>query len=250
MVGPLEDEFYDNPSGDFAWGPLAFGHLRPEEVYQAVFDFGCGCGRDARRLMLQRSVPRKYLGADVSKPMVRWCVENLSPRNESFRFFHHDVYSPTYGPHNAKVRTAPLPGEDGGFTLFNAHSVFSHLFFDQAEFYLGEAKRLLCEAGIIRSTWFFFDKRVFPTMTSEQHCIFLQLEDPTQAVYYDVHDALDLFRGLGLAVIDVIWTSHYGFQTEVFLGNRAVYGDISGSLEIPDTVLGACADPARLWRGR
>ena len=48
LVGPLDDAFYENASGDFIFPQV------PEQAYVSVFDFGCGCGRQARQLMQQR----------------------------------------------------------------------------------------------------------------------------------------------------------------------------------------------------
>jgi len=64
LVGPTEDKDYDNPTGDLVYPQI------PGELYETVFDFGCGCGRIARQLMLQRAVPKHYLGIDVNRRMI------------------------------------------------------------------------------------------------------------------------------------------------------------------------------------
>ena len=51
LVGPTELDVYDNPTGALVYPWL------PAENYQKVFDFGCGCGRVARQLILQRPEP-------------------------------------------------------------------------------------------------------------------------------------------------------------------------------------------------
>ena len=52
IVGPLDDIYYDNPTGDYVFGPLSFAGKPPEQIYESVFDFGCGCGRNARQVQL------------------------------------------------------------------------------------------------------------------------------------------------------------------------------------------------------
>lgn len=47
-VGPTEEKYYENPSGC-----LVFERNIPAENYRTIFDFGCGCGRVARQLILQ-----------------------------------------------------------------------------------------------------------------------------------------------------------------------------------------------------
>jgi len=57
LVGPTDEALFDNPNGD-----LHFPDLSPE-AYESVVDFGCGCGRVARRLMLQKPAPKRTSGS-------------------------------------------------------------------------------------------------------------------------------------------------------------------------------------------
>ena len=245
IVGPTEEEFFDNPTGDFIWGELSFTGKEPTEVYDSVFDFGCGCGRNCRQLLLQHHPPQKYVGIDVSGQLIQWCKKNLEPINSNFRFHHHPVYCPfpEYGAlDNPKVRTAPFPVESDSFSLFNAHSVFTHLFLDQTEYYLNEAKRILKKDGIIRSTWFLFDKRVFPVLGPDQNCLYIDEVNPTQAVYYDINYVFDLLSKLGFSLLHAEWTKQYGFQTLFYFGRSEVYTGLS-EIEIPETIVGSKANP-------
>ena len=144
-VGPTDPADYENPSGT----PIYAGFDVPLETYEAVFDFGCGCGRVARQLLQQDPKPRSYVGIDVNNGLVEWCQENLSPVDQNFRFFHHDVYSPNYAPGNRLQLALPLPANDGEFTLVIAHSVFTHLTRTQAEYYLSEIRRILGPRGMM-----------------------------------------------------------------------------------------------------
>lgn len=89
---PSTTTSYDNPSGS-----LTYPYL-PPTAYEAVFDFGCGCGRVARRLMLQRRRPSRYVGIDLHAGMINWCRKNLAPQAPEFTFLHHDVYNVHFNP--------------------------------------------------------------------------------------------------------------------------------------------------------
>src|SRR6185436_13943659 len=84
LVGTTDEAHYDNPTGEPLWG-------LPREAFDLVLDWGCGCGRLARKLLLQREPPRRYLGVDLHRGMVRWCSEHLAPLAPGFEFVHQDV---------------------------------------------------------------------------------------------------------------------------------------------------------------
>ena len=106
MVGPTDPRFFDNPGG----GPIYAGFGLPLEAYESVFDFGCGCGRQARQLLQQTPRPRRYVGIDTNREMVEWCRANLTPVDPAFQFRHHDVYSPSYAPENSIRPGRAVPG--------------------------------------------------------------------------------------------------------------------------------------------
>jgi len=82
LVGPTELSAYDNPGGTLVYPWL------PAETYETVFDFGCGCGRVARQLVLQRPSPTSYVGIDLHAGMIEWCQQNLRPAAPNFNFYH------------------------------------------------------------------------------------------------------------------------------------------------------------------
>lgn len=67
LVGPVEEGFYDNPTGGFVWGDLTLGPLGPGEAYRRVFDFECDCGRTARQLQLQK-LPPEFRNLTYAQP--------------------------------------------------------------------------------------------------------------------------------------------------------------------------------------
>jgi SAM-dependent methyltransferase len=157
IVGPTDPEDFDNPRGE----PIYDGFGVPVDAYEAVFDFGCGCGREARRLLQQNPRPRRYVGVDAHKTLIHWCQRNLSPISPDFQFLHHDVYSPLYSTENKLQLTEPFPVGDREFSLIVAISIFTHLCLQQTEYYLAEITRILKPRGVALTTWFFFDRASF-----------------------------------------------------------------------------------------
>jgi SAM-dependent methyltransferase len=217
LIGPTADEAFENPSGDAVFREQLPKDCDTDRIYRRVFDFGCGCGRQARQFMLQSKPPEHYVGIDISRDMIAWCKRHLTPCNPHFRFQHHDVFSLTYAPENSKRRTRPLEFEDGSFTLVNAHSVFTHLYEDQATHYLREITRVLDDNGLIRATFFTMNRDWFPVLAPFQHSIFLNEIDPTQAVYFDWRWIQNLFGECGLRIAAVHWPKTKGFQFPIIL---------------------------------
>jgi len=205
LVGPLEDDAYDNPRGN----PV-FAHL-PPEVYESVVDLGCGCGRVARQLIQQRPQPQRYLGLDLHRGMVRWCEQNLAPSAPQFRFRHHDVRNVGLNP-DGQALTLPLPVEDDSATLVVGVSVFTHMLPDQTIHYLHEAARVLVPSGLLVATWFLFDKLDFPYMQEFQNALYINLEDPSNAVSFDRTWVRGQARNAGLTIVHAARPAVRGFQ--------------------------------------
>lgn len=216
MVGPTDPEAFDNPSGAEVYAQ--YGVTR--EQYDSVLDFGCGCGRMARQLLQQNPRPRRYVGVDIHQGMIDWCKRYLAPRDPNFQFFHHDVYAPGYAPRNTLQLGQPLPVADGQTTLVIAHSVFSHLFRTQTEYYLRELARILSPGGVAFTSWFFFDRESFPFLSEGPYCLFASEVDPTQAVLYDRKWFIEAVREAGLVVSRTTPPEIPGHQWLVFLTKR------------------------------
>jgi SAM-dependent methyltransferase len=178
-VGPTDTAVFDNPTGD-----LVFPHL-PIEAYDAVFDFGCGCGRLGRKLIQQTPRPRSYLGVDLHLPVVAWAQENLAPHASGFEFAHHDVRYEPWNPGEDKPDVRPFPTGDDSRSLVIAFSVFTHLIEAHAEYYMEEVGRVLRPGGYFYSTWFLFDKVYFPMMQDFQNVLFINDLNPANATIFD-----------------------------------------------------------------
>ena len=179
LVGPTDPAEFDNPHGSLVLPGIA------AERYDAVFDWGCGCGRLARQLIQQQPRPRRYLGVDLHRGMVEWCQNNLTPHAPGFEFRHHDVFELAFNPGPDKATWLPFPAEDSAFSLAIAWSVFTHVNQEQAERYLYEMRRILRPDGVLLCTWFLFDKADFPMMQDFQNALFINDLNPTGAVIFD-----------------------------------------------------------------
>jgi SAM-dependent methyltransferase len=94
----------------------------PLESMRSILDFGCGCGRVARRW---RDLPGAVHGTDFNATLVEWCRANLP-----FGTFR------TNGPE------PPLEYGDDSFDLVYALSVLTHLPVDAQERWLDELARV------------------------------------------------------------------------------------------------------------
>lgn len=198
LVGPTDEAAFDNPDGS-----LVYPYLEPEQ-YQRVFDFGCGCGRVARQLILQTPRPERYLGIDLHRGMIEWARRNLTRAAPNFEFQHHDVYNRAFNPGDDLPETAPFPVGDESFTLVNALSVFTHLTERQTAFYMREASRILAPDGILHASFFLIDKKQFPMMMENNNALYLTYEDPSSAVLYDRNWIVSLAAETGLTLVQVI----------------------------------------------
>ncbi len=194
LVGPTDEASFENPSGApiFGVSPERFDH---------VLDFGCGCGRLARQMLQQATRPRQYTGFDLHKGMIRWCRTNLVPHASGFTFLHHDVANRSFNPGWRKPALRPMPVADASISLLIALSVFTHTIQPHAEYYLREAARVLRPDGELAASFFLFEKRFFPMMQDFQNALYINLDDPWNAVIFDREWLEASLRELGLGVV-------------------------------------------------
>jgi SAM-dependent methyltransferase len=209
LVGTTDPSLFDNPSR----GPV-FAGMDPAR-YPTVLDFGCGCGRLARKLIQQQPQPERYVGLDLHRGMIDWCNQNLAPCAPTFEFQHHDVFYEAFNPGKDKPLFAPLPFADGEFSLVVASSVFTHLTQPQAESYMAEMSRVLAPGGALLTTWFLFDKHDFPMMQANQNTLFINEFDIRNAVIYDRGWLLAAAANVGLILFEVRPPGIRGFQWEL-----------------------------------
>lgn len=239
LVGPTELDVYDNPTGSLVYPYLA------ESSYRSVLDFGCGCGRVARQLILQRPRPARYVGIDLHAGMIDWCNQNLRPAAPEFSFHHHDVFNVLSNPGREKPLMAPFPVNSSEFTLVNALSVFTHLTQEQAEYYLRECARILAPNGILHASWFLFDKADHPMMSSQHSALYVSYVDPSAAVIFDRAWLRNAAASMGLRIVQVIPPGIRGYQWLVLMTPRIDLPEVELP---PDTAPRGIVDANRVAR--
>jgi SAM-dependent methyltransferase len=239
VVGPTDDKDWDNPHGGWAFEPPSIAlHAPLEEIFSRIFDFGCGAGRHARKVLMQDKLPELYVGLDVSPSLIAWCRENLQPLAPGFEFLHHDVWSQNYAPDNTRRSYDAFPVPHEHFTFVNAHSVFTHLLQGDSSYYLKEIFRILRHGGLCRLTGLFFNRAMFPVLAPHQNSLYVNDMDITQAVYYDWSWFVGEIHAVGFRMVDVKWTKSPGFQNDVWLLRGDQLPDRSEDLIPPSTVVG------------
>lgn len=236
-VGPVDPAFYRNPHRIDV-----FAHERPDIDYRRVFDFGCGCGRLARQMLFQRSRPEAYRGVDLNRASVDWCHANLTAALPQFSFEHLDVFNRGFNPEGS-ADPLPLPDPDGSASLVVAHSVFTHILQPQCEHYVRQCARIMRRpGGLFRSTWFLFDKRMYPMMQDFQNALYINLDDPTNAVIYDFTFVRGLFGAAGLTIAQIIPPEVRGFQWILY---AVPLGEAEpAAFPVDDAPIGRMAPPA------
>lgn len=104
--------------------------MRPEQ-FDGILDFGCGCGRVARRWKGLAGIR----GSDLSVEAIAWCRENLG-----------------FAEFATNGTTPPLPYADGSFDFVYALSVFTHLAADLQRAWMEELHRVLRPGGVLLIT--------------------------------------------------------------------------------------------------
>jgi hypothetical protein len=132
----------------------------------------------------------------------------------------------------------PIKHFGSGFTLIEANSVFTHLHADQMEFYLEQMRTMLAPLGMIRGTWFLFNKKCFPVMNERQNTIFVDELDTTAAVYYDWLYFINLLKSMNYRIVKIEWSPFVGFHNRFYLAASERFEDLSGATPPGSSVLG------------
>lgn len=224
-VGPTDPERYDNPDGS-----LVYPDFAPDR-YTSVFDFGCGCGRVARQLILQVPRPSRYVGVDVHPAHIAWCRENLQPAAPGFEFHHHDVFDKLVNAGADKAEVLPFPVSDESVTLFESLSIFTHIVERQLAFYLREAARVLRPDGEMNASFLLFEKADFPVLDSGRNALYIDDSYPPAAVHYDREWLQQSLSTAGLSVVRIAQLPETrGYQWRLVLARS---GSGVAGLEIP-----------------
>ena len=154
-VGPLRS--FESSGAEFMSYLRLIARLRPDE---SILDIGCGCGLMALYLKDFLGTKSSYVGVDLHKPSVRWCLRNITPRYPNFDFEHINVNNHVFNPrggHRAEVFSFPYG--DSTFDIILLKSVFTHMRPPEVDNYLKEVSRLLSAGGRCLTTFFLLNEK-------------------------------------------------------------------------------------------
>ena len=103
-----------------------------QQGFEALLDFGCGCGRVLRHWA---ELPARLHGSDYNPNLVRWCADNLPIA--------------TFAANGA---APPLPYEDDSFDFLYSISIFTHLDEPLQLPWMHELTRVVRPGGLIMVT--------------------------------------------------------------------------------------------------
>ncbi len=119
--------------------------------FDAILDFGCGCGRVTRSFANLDGVD--VHGCDYNARLIDWCAKSLS-----------------FATFNTNQLTPPLPYPDGKFDLAYALSVFTHWGQDYQFAWIDEMRRVIKPGGHLLMTTHGESYR--PTLSDEERAAF------------------------------------------------------------------------------
>lgn len=120
---------------------INIAQLKPTDT---VLDMGCGIGRIAIPLTKYLRNGGRYEGIDIVPDGIKWCTKNISSKFNNFNFQVTDIYNKKYNPEgrfNAKDYVFPFADECFDFIFLT--SLFTHMFYDEVQSYLGQIARVL-----------------------------------------------------------------------------------------------------------
>jgi len=187
---------------------VKFAELRPSH---RVIDIGSGVGRIALPLTQWLDESGKYTGVDIIREGVEWCSANISSNYLNFDFEFLDVYNEHYNPQGRY--SLPQAWKNRSLAAFDVAifcSVFTHLWLEDARFYLRLMHRFLVDDGAIWMTWFIVDdearrsladrRTTIPFGHEEDGVHFLSKQGSTAAVGYDASLARSLIESSGFRI--------------------------------------------------
>ncbi|TJV24023.1 MAG: class I SAM-dependent methyltransferase [Mesorhizobium sp.] len=122
-----------------------------------LLEIGCGIGRDAIPLS-SFLTSGSYMGVDIIRPSIDWCVDNISKRSPNCEFVHFDVKDQLHNPHGTiSTKDIRLPTKEGSVDRIFLFSVFTHMFEAEIVHYLKEFRRSVKSNGLVYATTFIFD---------------------------------------------------------------------------------------------
>jgi cyclopropane fatty-acyl-phospholipid synthase-like methyltransferase len=158
-----------------------------------------------------------YHGIDVSKEMVDWCQQNITPLNPSFTFEHIDIANDAYNK-TGKLRNDDFTiGKSNHYDFIFLTSVFTHMLEDGLFHYLEEIEKALKPCGTVFATFFLLNeesKKLIADKKADWHFIY-QMEhgayfvagSPESALAYDEDFIRQVFNDNKLSIPNIFYGS-------------------------------------------
>ena len=203
------------------------------EAGMTILDLGSGIGRDAFQLFDMLDERGCYIGIDVTRDSIAWCVKHITKRYPNFNFYHFDAYNELYNPYGTKI-TADfrIPLEDASVDRIFLSSVFTHLLRDEVLHYMNEFRRILKPDGLVFASFFHLLPEVLESAKTKHNTAWLPKFDlavgdgvftndpafPRGAVGFTDDAMMRLIDEAGLRLqrpfLKGWWSGHYGDAAE------------------------------------
>jgi SAM-dependent methyltransferase len=180
----------------------------------SVLDIGCGVGRLPIGLLARAAPFSFYLGVDVDKGRVDWCLNNLMPKDARLHFQFIDMHNARYNPNGGEKLNLALP--PSCIDIVYIYSVFSHLIEPDAKEYLDVIARLLRPNGVCFLTMFVADN-VPPVTENPKGFGPFDWVGPLHCVLYERSWWLRMTASSGLKVVSEIPMVNTDMQTGYLL---------------------------------
>jgi SAM-dependent methyltransferase len=155
-----------------------------------ILEVGCGCGRIALALMPILDNEGTYLGIDVDQEMIDWCKRNII--DSRFEFHRANVFNSIYNPTGYPIDDYSVPSNDNTYLLVISASLFTHLLYEEVDYYIKELGRVMKDGSYLHMTFFFRDFMEpwlgdrWSFMHKENNCYIENIKYPAAAVAYDL----------------------------------------------------------------
>ncbi len=191
-----------------------------------ILDIGSGYGRLAHAIMRCGCFQGQYTGLEILKLHSEWCRDQLGSLDPRFRFVHLDVRNDRYNPAGRfDAKEVAFPYADASFDVICLTSVFTHMYEEEVRHYLKEIGRLLAVGGRCYATFFLLTDEslrliedgkstIAMKLLLNDHCRYLNPEDPLHAIGYDEGWLQQLFESCGLNTEKVAHGSWCGRKTD------------------------------------